>query len=262
MDILHTILLGIIEGITEFLPISSTFHLLFGSKLLNIPQTEFIDLFVVIIQIGAILAIITLFFKEFFYSRNIQKLITYSFVPTAIVGFIMQKIIKDVFFASSYIMVYAFIIMGFVFIILENYIAKKTLSKDVSTMSVKDAVLIGIFQSIAIVPGVSRSGSILSAMMYMGYSRSESAKYSFLLGVPTILAAGLLDIIKGRDIILAYTNNLLFMILGIIISFLSAYAAVKWFVSYLQKNTLMPFAYYRIFFGIVLLILLSIGAIK
>lgn len=256
MDILHSIILGIVEGITEFLPISSTAHLIITSKILNIPQTDFQKFFEVFIQGGAILAVILLYFQYILKNKKIIREVIISFIPTAIIGLLLYKVIKNVFFESYSLIIFMMISIGIIFLIIEYLVKNKkiNLHKVINNLTWQQAVIIGLFQALAVVPGVSRAGIVIITMMVLGYKRSEAATYSFLLAVPTILAASGYDLFKMRDIILTSDSNLPNLIIGFVVSFVTAYFAVKWLVGFLQKNSLKLFGIYRIILGILLLI--------
>lgn len=256
MNIIQTIILGIVEGITEFLPISSTAHLIITSKILQLQQTEFLKLFEVFIQSGAILSVLFLYFKYLLKNKNVWIKLFISFIPTAIIGFLFINIIKDIFFESSWVLIMAIFIVGLIFLYVENKIKKGTLviKNKITDISYPHAFLIGFFQSFAIIPGVSRAGAVIVSMLFMGYRRDESAIYSFLLAVPTIAAASIFDLYKNIDLVSKSSTNIQLLLLGFIVSFISAYFSVKWLISYLKKNSLSPFGYYRIALAIILVL--------
>ncbi len=257
MDLLNAITLGVVEGITEFLPISSTAHLIIASKFLRIPQTDFQKFFEVFIQSGAILAVVLLYFQYVLKNRRIIKNILLSFVPTAFIGLLFHKIIKTVFFESYFLIIGAMIFFGIIFLFVEYLVASKkiNLKKTIQKTSWKEAVVIGCNQALAIIPGVSRSGIVMVAMMGLGYKRDESAIYSFLLAVPTIFAASALDVFKMKDVIFVTSQgNLLYLFIGFLTSLITAYVSVKWLISFLQKKSLTLFGWYRIIIGMSLLI--------
>lgn len=248
MNILNAIILGLVEGITEFLPISSTAHLIITSKLLNIPSTEFQKFFEVFIQSGAILAVVFTYWKTILKNRNLMINVILSFIPTAIVGFLLHKIIKEVFFESFTLISMSLFIVGLLFIVYESMLKKKALrvNKKIIQMTIVQALLIGVGQSLAVVPGVSRAGAVILTMMLLGYNRKESALYSFVLAVPTLFAASAFDFIKTDHQLIFSGNNPMFLIIGLITSFMSALLAIKWFINFLQKNSLSYFGVYRI----------------
>lgn len=250
---IKALILGLVEGFTEFLPISSTAHLIIASSLLKLPHNEYWKFFEVFIQTGAILAIVTLYFKQIFNKKLIVNLI-YSFLPTAIVGLVFYKIIKNVFFESTFLISLSLIIFGIVFLIIEKLVKLKKLiiDKEIAEMTLKQAILVGVFQSLAIVPGVSRAGAVILAGLLMGFKREEAALYSFLLAVPTIFAAGVLDVVKTNSSIIY--NNISLTIIGFITAYISALVVIKWLIRYLQKKDLVLFGIYRIILGLLLLL--------
>lgn len=248
MSIIHSLILGLVEGVTEFLPISSTAHLIISSKLLNIPSSEFQKFFEVFIQSGAILAVVFVYWKIILKNRNLMVNIILSFIPTAIVGFFLHKVIKNVFFESFTLIAVSLFVIGLFFIVYEFLLKKKIVSADkkIIQMTILQALLIGVGQSLAVVPGVSRAGAVILTMMVMGFNREESALYSFVLAVPTLFAASAFDFIKTDPQLIFSGNNPLFLLVGLTTSFFSALLAIKWFIRFLQKNSLSYFGVYRI----------------
>lgn len=254
MNPIQAIILGIVEGITEFLPISSTFHLIFASKFLGIPQTDFAKLFEVVIQAGAIVAVVFLYARTLLEDRDLLQKTIVAFIPTAVIGLVLYKVIKNVFFANEGLMLGVFVLMGLVFLGVEYFIKqdKISLKKEISQLSYKDAVIIGLVQSLAVIPGVSRAGSVIVGMMLLRYKRFEAAKFSFMLSIPTIIAASALDLYKGKDLLL-HSGNFGVLAIGFITALIVAYFVVNWLISYLQRNTLTAFGWYRLVFGLILL---------
>lgn len=248
MAIIQALILGIIEGLTEFLPISSTAHLIFISKLLKIPPTDFQKFFEVFIQSGAILAVLIIYLPVLLKRKNYLKNILISFIPTAAVGFILYKIIKKIFFESYLLIIIMISIPGVLFLIIEKLVKSKhlRLRKSTSQMSISEAFLIGLGQSLAIIPGVSRAGAVVVTMMFLGFKRDEAATYSFLLAVPTIFAASGFDLLKTNFNQIYNPQNLMFLIIGFLTSLASAFIVVKWFINYLKRNSLVIFGWYRI----------------
>jgi len=248
MNIINAFILGLVEGVTEFLPISSTAHLIISSKLLNIPQTEFQKFFEVFIQSGAILAVVFVYWKVILRNRYLMINIILSFIPTAVVGLLLHKIIKNVFFESFTLIAVSLFIIGLFFIIYEFLLKKKIVKTDkkIIQMTIVQALLIGVGQSLAVVPGVSRAGAVILIMMILGFNREESALYSFVLAVPTLFAASTFDFIKTDPQLIFSGSNPLFLFIGLITSFFSALLAIKWFIKFLQKNSLTYFGVYRI----------------
>lgn len=257
MNLINALILGLVEGVTEFLPISSTAHLIISSKFLNIPITEFQKFFEVFIQSGAILAVVFLYWKVIFKNQNLMMNIILSFIPTAIVGLFLHKIIKGIFFESFTLIATSLFVIGFAFLVFEYLLKRKIIKTDkkIIQMTIVQALMIGLAQSIAVVPGVSRAGAVILTMMLLGFDREESALYSFVLAVPTLFAASAFDFIKTDPQLIFSGNNPIFLLIGLITAFLSALLAIKWFIKFLQKNSLSYFGVYRI--GLALIIMLD-----
>jgi undecaprenyl-diphosphatase len=255
MDLLKTIVLGMVEGVTEFLPISSTAHLIITSKLLNISQTDFQKLFEVFIQSGAILSVVFLYFNQLKGNFKILKNLFFSFLPTALVGFFLYKVIKNVFFESLIFIGVSLILVGIFFIIIEILVNKKKilLKKKIEEINIFDALIIGVAQSLAVIPGVSRAGVVILSMLILGYQRDQSAKYSFLLSIPTIFMASFYDLYKSKDTFLTNLNQLWMLLIGFFVSFIFALISVKWLIGFLKKNSLVIFGIYRLIIGIIIL---------
>lgn len=257
MNLFYAVVLGFIEGITEFLPISSTAHLLISGKLLNIYQTEFQSFFDIFIQSGAILSVIFLYFQYVLKNKQLWTKVLISFIPTAVVGLILEKIIKKYFFNSLPLIIFAMFSIGVAFILFEYFVKKGKLKlvKSIAKMSNREAFLIGIGQSLAVIPGISRAGIVMLGMMGMRFKRDESALYSFLLAVPTILAASGLEVLKTDVRIISGGNNLVILTVGFLMSFATSYFVIRWFIDYLKKYSLTVFGIYRIILSIVLFVL-------
>lgn len=257
MDSENAFILGVIEGLTEFLPVSSTAHLLIASFFLKIPQTDYWKFFDVFIQSGAILAVVFSFINKLV-DRKIVKNLILSFIPTAVVGFLFYAFIKQVLFESLLVIVIALIGFGLVFLLIEHFAEKGKLhlKKDLEDMNWKEAIVLGLVQSLAIIPGVSRAGAVLVGGMLLGFRRRQAAVYSFLLAVPTIISASVLDFAKTDKKLLLQNINL--SIVGFFTALVTAFFVVNWFVKYLGKNNLRHFAYYRIALGLILFLSLFI----
>lgn len=253
MEYLQSVLLGIIEGITEFLPVSSTFHLIWTSRLLGISQNEFQKAYEVIIQAGAILAVVFLYWKVLVNDKKLILKILTSFLPTAVVGLVLYKVIKNIFFENYLLQITVFLIVGIVFILYERYRKNKSLEKTLNDLSFKDTLIIGLSQSLAVIPGVSRAGAVILIMMILGIKREEAAKFSFLLAVPTLFAASVLDMVKLMPILFTQTDKSGYLAVGFLAAFLSALIVVKWLIKFLQNHTLSSFGWYRILAGGILL---------
>lgn len=250
MDIFQTLILSIVEGVSEFLPISSTGHMILASDILKISQTNFVKDFEIIIQLGAILAIVVLYWKSVSKNVDVWKKILAAFIPTGIIGFLLFKLIKTFLLGNLYITLISLLVGGVVLIVLELlYKEKEHHASKIEEISYKNALLIGIIQSIAVIPGISRSAATIVGALFLGTKRKVATEFSFLLAVPTMLAATGLDLIKSN---LHYSQReWVLLIIGFIGAFLTALVVVKWFVKYVQNHTFIPFGIYRIVAAIV-----------
>lgn len=252
MGILDSILLGIIEGFTEFLPISSTGHLIVASEFLNIDQNNVTKAYQVIIQFAAILAVL-LTYKDKFHPSKIElwKKLILAFIPIGAVGFIFSSQIKAMF--DIKIVAIMFIVGGIVFLIVEKfYTEKEHFIDDVEKVSYKQALWIGLAQIAALIPGTSRAGSTIIGAMLVGLNRKASAEFSFLLAFPVMCAT------TGYDLLKHYKDfsdaNLVVLGVGFVVAFIVAFITIKLFLKFLEKFTFVAFGIYRIVFGLVLLI--------
>jgi undecaprenyl-diphosphatase len=252
MTIIQSIVFGIVEGITEFLPISSTAHLILTGKILGLEESVFLSTFEISIQLGAILAVVFLYKKDLFNnSLELFKKILVAFSPMIIIGFVFYKLVKNYLMNSVVIIAWALIIGGVLLILFEFLNRKnKELQKDVDfdKINYKKAFLIGIFQSFAIIPGVSRAAATIIGGLNLGLSRKTIIKFSFLLAVPTMIAATTLDLIK-TDLSFLDFNMIVFWMVGFLVSFLMAFFSIKWLMRFLDKNNFIIFGIYRIIIG-------------
>lgn len=254
MNLFNALILGIIEGVTEFLPISSTAHLIIAAKLLHIEQTQYQKFFEVFIQSGAIFAVIFLYSSYLVKHKSVIKKIAISFIPTGIIGFFLYEIIKNIFFESFPLILFTLVFIGVIFLFLEYAISRDhlKLSRHIEHMSMADALVIGLIQGLAVVPGVSRAGIVIIGMILLRYRREEAALYSFLLAVPTILVASTFDLYQSRELLVGYQQNVLVLSVGFFTAFITAMFTIRWLMKYLQRHSLSVFAFYRIAFAIIL----------
>jgi undecaprenyl-diphosphatase len=245
MDYLQALIFALVEGITEFLPISSTGHLVLTAKLLNIPQTEFVKSFEIIIQLGAILAVLFLYWKTIWTNKKVWKPIILAFIPTALVGGILYKLIKNVLIGNEFITLSALFIGGIVLIAIELFFKGKDgeISK-IEDITPKNAIMIGLFQSISIIPGVSRAAATIIGAMLLKTQRKTAVEFSFLLAIPTMFAATGMDLIQTRLSFTPYEYSVLAV--GFIGSYIIAIFAVKFFLKFIQNHSFIPFGIYRI----------------
>lgn len=245
MDLVQIIILSIVEGVTEFLPISSTGHLILTSDILKISQTNFVKDFEIVIQLGAILAVVFLYWNSLFKNFEVWKRIIIAFIPTGVIGFFLFKLIKTFLIGNLYITLLSLFFGGIALIFLEMIYKEKDHHVDtIDNISLTNAFLIGLCQSIAVIPGVSRSAATIISALFLGTKRKAAVEFSFLLAVPTMLAATGLDILKTN---FSYTLNEWFtMLLGFIGAFIVALVVIKWFLNFAKTNTFVPFGIYRI----------------
>ncbi len=251
MDIFQAIIIGIIEGFTEFLPISSTGHMIVASKLMGIDQDSIQKSFEVIIQFAAILAVVLLYKDKVFRDFTLWKKLILAFLPIGVVGFIFSKQIKALF--SVEVVAWMFIIGGIVFLIVEYfYKEKEHYVKRVEDVSYKQALFIGLAQCFSLIPGTSRAGSTIIGGMLSHLSRKASAEFSFLLAIPVMAA------VTGYDILKHFHefnfDNWIVLLTGFVTAFIVAYITIKLFIEFLSRFTFVPFGIYRIIFGIFLLL--------
>jgi undecaprenyl-diphosphatase len=249
MSILESIILGFVEGATEFLPISSTGHLILASGLLGIDQSEFMKAFEVIIQLGAILAVVVLYWRSFFDVELLKKLLI-AFIPTGIVGLLLYSFLKTYLLGNNFVVLTSLFIGGVIFILFEWWRGEHEDSADPQApITYKQAFVIGLFQSIAIIPGVSRSGATIIGGLALGIARTTIVEFSFLLAVPTMVAATGLDLFKTS---MAFSNQeWLALAVGFTTAFLVAMPTVKWLLRYVRSHTFIGFGVYRMVLALV-----------
>jgi undecaprenyl-diphosphatase len=252
MTIVQSIILAIIEGITEFLPVSSTGHMILASSVMKMQETDFAKTFEIVIQLGAIMAVFALYWKRFFVSFDIYLKLAVAFIPTGILGFLAYKTIKHYLFNPITVST-SLIIGGVILILLDKWTEKKESKyKAIEDVSFRDAAMIGLFQCVSMIPGVSRAAATIFGGIYSGFNRKQAAEFSFLLAIPTMLAASGYDLFKNRDTI--HKDGLSIILIGAAVAFLVAIFAVKAFVSFLTKRGFKFFGYYRIALGIIFLL--------
>lgn len=256
MTITDSIIMGIIEGFTEFLPISSTGHLIVASKFLGVDQTNVNKAYEVIIQFAAILAVFFNYRDKFHISKvPLWTKVFIAFLPIGTVGFIFSDQIKAMF--SIEVVATMFIVGGVIFLLVEKFFIphEKTMLDDIEKISMKQTLWIGFAQVFALIPGTSRAGSTIIGALLVGLSRRASAEFSFLLAFPVMCA------VTGYDLLKHYKDftheSLINLGVGFIVSFIVAYITIKLFLAFLEKFTFVAFGVYRIIFGILLLVVFS-----
>jgi len=252
MDTLQAIILGFVEGLTEFLPISSTGHMIVVSQWLGMPQDAVNKAFEVIIQLAAILAVVAKYRDKLTFKHiELWKKLILAFIPVGIVGFLFYKTIKGMF--STELVAIMFIVGGIVFLVVEYFYKEQAhYVSRVEDVTYRQALWIGLAQVFSLVPGTSRAGATIIGGMLSGLNRTASAEFSFLLALPVMLAASGLDLLKHyRDF---QGSNLLHLGIGFAVAFGVAYLTMKLFISFLSRFTFVGFGIYRIAFGAILLL--------
>ena len=242
--------MGIVEGVTEFLPVSSTGHLILTSKLLGIVDSDFLKSFEIAIQFGAILAVVALYWKKFTSDIETWKRVSVAFIPTAVVGFLLYNVLKNYFLSSGTLVIWSLLIGGAALIAFELWHKQNSQKQDGRTelqnigISYKQSFLIGLAQSLAIIPGVSRSAATIVGGLAMGISRQAIVEFSFLLAVPTMAAATGYDLFKSAGSF--EVGQFWVLAIGFVVSFLVAMASIVWLLKFVKNHTFIGFGVYRI----------------
>jgi len=283
MTLLQTIIIAIVEGLTEFLPVSSTGHMLIAENLLGVQNSDFVRAFTVIIQFGAILSVVVLYWNRFFrlnhtpvpagstawqrlkHKFSFYWLLLVAFVPTAVIGFVIKKPVVDRLLNPEVAIwvVPVMLVSGGIFMLFCDAIFNK--GRDENEVTEKRAFRIGVIQCVSMIPGVSRSMATIVGGMSQKLTRKRAAEFSFFLAVPTMAAATGLDLLElfvGNEAVggsWATAENLILLLVGSVVAFVVALLAMKWFVSFLTKYGFKLFGWYRIVVGIVILLLLLTG---
>lgn len=245
MTLLQAFILGIVEGITEFLPISSTGHLILASEWMGLERTEFLKTFEIAIQSGAIFAVLVLYGKSLLNRLQTLRLVIIAFIPTAILGLLLHKLIKKYLFSGSEVVLCSLFIGGILLILFELwYIKREKQVLETGEITSKQAFLVGVFQSLAMIPGVSRSAATIVGGLLLGMSRKAIVEFSFLLAIPTLLAATGLDLLKNASTITS--DHILPLTVGLLTSFVVALLGIKFLIRYIQQHTFIWFGVYRI----------------
>ncbi|OHA04618.1 MAG: undecaprenyl-diphosphatase UppP [Candidatus Sungbacteria bacterium RIFCSPLOWO2_01_FULL_47_10] len=245
MTIANAIILGIVEGVTEYLPISSTGHLILASDILGLTSGDFVRTFEISIQLGAILAVAVLYWRRFFIDRSMVKKILVAFVPTALVGFAMYAVIKSVLLGSTAVVLWSLFFGGIALILFEHwYKEKEHLTRSLDTVTYRQSFFIGLAQSASVIPGISRAAATILGGLFIGLDRKTVVEFSFLLAVPTMAAATGYDLFKSAGGFMFDDFRLLFI--GLTTSFGVAVLAVKFFLRYIESHSFVAFGIYRI----------------
>ncbi|MDX2196335.1 MAG: undecaprenyl-diphosphate phosphatase [Cytophagales bacterium] len=253
MSIFEIIILAIVEGITEFLPISSTGHMILVSHFFGNSDNAFVKLFTVNIQFGAILSVVLIYRKKFFKDIDFYIKLGVAVLPAAAIGFLFGDFV-DTLLENVIVVAVTLILGGVVLILSDKWFLRSIEDKPIST---KNSLIIGFFQCLALVPGVSRSGATIIGGLVQGWSRTQAAEFSFFLAVPTMFLASGYKLVKGYQLITV--EHIEELLLGNLVAFIFAMLAIKFFIGYLTKNGFKIFGYYRIILGCVILVLYTIG---
>ncbi len=269
MTLIQTIIIAIVEGLTEFLPVSSTGHMIITQKLLGVAEGDpFVHAFTFIIQFGAILSVVCLYWKHFFQMRNREEvnsklrfygLLIVGVIPAVFIGLAAKKSgLLDWLLDSVHVVAITLVLGGIFMLFCDKIFNKGVVENEVTW---KRALVIGFFQCLAVIPGMSRSMSTIVGGMQQKLTRKKAAEFSFFLAVPTMAGATLLDLIEmfGEDTAWATSHNITMLIVGCVIAFVVAIIAMKWFVNFLAKYGFKAFGWYRIIVGVVILAMLAMG---
>lgn len=259
MSLWEAIILAVVEGITEFLPVSSTGHMIIASSLMGIAEDEFTKTFTVAIQFGAILSVVVLYFKRFVRSIDFYKKLFIAFLPAAVIGFLLDDYI-DMLLGNVLVVGFTLLAGGIFLIFLDAFIKEDTSEADQEITYIK-ALKIGLFQCISMIPGVSRSAATIVGGMFQKLNRKTAAEFSFFLAVPTMFAATSYKLLKfffkeGRAF---QPEQISLLIVGNIVAFIVAMLAIKSFIGYLTKHGFKIFGYYRIAVGVIIILLVMFG---
>lgn len=249
MTILQSFILGLVEGVTEFLPISSTGHLTLVSELLKISQSNFTKSFEIIIQLGAILSVVVLYWQAFLNIENLKKIIV-AFIPTGVIGLALYKVVKTYFIGNQVVVLWALALGGLALIIFELWHKEpENALESIEKISYKQSLWIGLCQSLAIIPGVSRSAATIVGGLLSGLKRKTIVEFSFLLAVPTMLAASLLDIVKNAS---SFSKDQFGVLaVGFLVSFLVAMVSIKFLLGFIKNNNFVLFGIYRVLVAVI-----------
>lgn len=260
MSIWHAIILAIIEGITEFLPISSTGHMIIGSSFMGIASSEYVKMFTVAIQFGAILSVLVLYWKRFLQSVDFYVKLFIAFLPAAFFGLLLDDYI-DALLDNPWVVAINLILGGIFLIFVDRIFAKNEEADEDQSISKRKALFIGFFQVIAMIPGVSRSAATIVGGLTQKLNRKNAAEFSFFLAVPTMLAATGYKMLKYQLDFGFSMGDMKILLLGNVVAFIVALLAIKGFIGFLTKYGFKFFGYYRIIVGLVLIVVLSLGIV-
>jgi undecaprenyl-diphosphatase len=256
MDFLTAVILGIIQGVSEFLPISSTGHMILASHLMGFKHTEFLKSFEIAIQAGTILSVVVLYGRTLLVDMEVIKRLVVAFLPTGILGLTLYKMIKGYLLGSEAVVLWALFIGGVILVVFEwQYREEPGAADNIRDISYKNALIIGLFQSIAMIPGVSRSASTIVGGLMLGLKRKTIVEFTFLLAVPTMLAATGYDLLKSGSQFSA--GEFQYLLAGFVTAFVVALLSIKFLLRFIKTHTFIPFGVYRIVMVICWVLLLK-----
>lgn len=245
MDFITAFILGIVQGISEFLPISSTGHMILASHLMGLKHTEFLKSFEIAIQVGTILSVVVLYWRSLLVDFEVIKRLVVAFIPTGVLGLTLYKLIKGYLLGSEIVVLCSLLIGGILIVAFEyGYREKEDATSEIREISYRNAVIIGLFQSIAMIPGVSRSASTILGGLWLGLKRKTIVEFTFLLAVPTMLAATGYDLIKSGSQF--SFDQIQYLLVGFVTAFVVALLTIKFLLQFIKTHTFIPFGIYRI----------------
>jgi undecaprenyl-diphosphatase len=256
MNYFEAIILAIIEGLTDYLPVSSTGHMIIASSMMGIASDEFVKMFTIAIQFGAILSVVVLYWKRFFQSIDFYLKLFVAFLPAAVIGFLLNDYI-DALLENVIVVAFSLMIGGVVLLFVDKWF--KYQENDPDEMTYGKALAVGFFQVIAMVPGVSRSAATIIGGLTQNLTRTAAAEFSFFLAVPTMFAATAYKMLKFQKEVGFTLENIPVLLVGNAIAFVVAMVAIKSFITFLTKHGFEMFGWYRIALGAIILILYSLG---
>lgn len=251
MDFIHVLILALVEGLTEFIPVSSTGHMILASAVMGMQETEFLKSFEIAIQLGAIGAVVVLYWKRFFQGFDLYLKLGVAFFPTAIVGFLAYKTIKTLLF-NAYVVSGSLIVGGIVLILIDKWVGKRESTWEApEKISFKNAFFIGLIQCISMIPGVSRAAATILGGVVNGFDKKQATEFSFLLAVPTMAAATGYDLLKSAH---SFSSaELQSLGIGLVLAFVSALLAIRVFIKMVDRFGFAGFGWYRIIVGVLFL---------
>ena len=256
MDFITALILGIVQGISEFLPISSTGHLILASHLMGLRHTEFLKSFEIAIQAGTILSVVVLYWRSLLVDVEVIKRLAVAFLPTGVLGLTLYRLIKGYLLGSETVVLCSLLVGGILIVAFERWYREgEGATGDIRAMSYRNALIVGLFQSIAMIPGVSRSAATILGGLLLGLKRKTIVEFTFLLAVPTMLAATGYDLIKSGSQF--SPGEVQYLLIGFVTAFVVALLSIKFLLRFIKTHTFIPFGIYRIVIVIFWVLLLK-----